>query len=264
MVPEKRIHASHTIGGNEGGKAKTEMLCGRAKSALWSAMILRLPACLAFGYCMVGCSKKEDAAVPAAPQPAAAATPAIADQSQLKAPLVDQASTNARATVAAAASMQSIEKTLRAIGQGQLADQCITTMNQAAEQAVPAAADVFANTLKNMSVADAKGILTGPADAATQYFRRSTEAELTQKFQPIVEGAMTKCGATAAYEQVLDKARVASPFFNNPSLDLNAYVTGKTLDGLFKIVADEEKSIRENPVARSTALLKSVFGVMKN
>ncbi len=160
--------------------------------------------------------------------------------------------------------LQTVEKTLRAIGQGQLADQCITTMNQAAEQAVPAAADVFVSAMKSMTVDDAKGILNGPPDAATQFFRHSTEIELTQKFLPIVQQAMTKCGATAAYQQVLDKAKAASPFFSDPSLDLNAYVTGKTMDGLFKMVAAEEKRIRENPAARTTELLKSVFGALRN
>jgi hypothetical protein len=156
--------------------------------------------------------------------------------------------------------LQLIEKGLRAIGEGQYADQCITTMNQAAEQAVPAAADVFANSLKNMSVDDAKGILSGAQDAATQFFRKATESELTRKFSPIVEEAMTKCGTTVAYQQVLEKAKGVSPFFSNPSFALNAYVTGKAMDGLFKVVAEEEKRIRENPVARSTDLLKSVFG----
>jgi hypothetical protein len=159
--------------------------------------------------------------------------------------------------------LQLIEKGLRAINQGQYADQCITTMNQAAEQAVPAAADVFANSLKNMSVEDAKGILSGPQDAATKFFRKATEAELIQKFSPIVQQAMTKCGTTAAYQQLLDKAKGVSPFFSNPSLDLNAYVTGKAMDGLFIMVAEEEKRIRENPVARSTDLLKSVFGALQ-
>jgi Protein of unknown function (DUF4197) len=159
--------------------------------------------------------------------------------------------------------LQTAEKTLRAVGEGQLADQCITTMNQAAEQAVPAAADVFANSLKNMSIEDAKAILNGPADAATQFFRRTTEAELTKKFSPIVQQAMTKCGTTAAYQQVMDKAKSVSPFFSAPALDLNAYVTSKAMDGLFKIVADEEKNIRENPVARSTDLLKTVFGSLQ-
>lgn len=159
--------------------------------------------------------------------------------------------------------LQLIEKGLRAINQGQYADQCITTMNQAAEQAVPAAAEVFANSLKNMSVEDAKGILSGPQDGATKFFRKATEAELTQKFSPIVQQAMTKCGTTAAYQQLLDKAKSVSPFFSNPSLDLNAYVTGKAMDGLFIMVAAEEKRIRENPVARSTDLLKSVFGALQ-
>jgi hypothetical protein len=159
--------------------------------------------------------------------------------------------------------LQLIEKGLRAINQGQYADQCITTMNQAAEQAVPAAADVFVTSLKNMSVEDAKGLLSGAQDAATQYFRKATETELTGKFSPIVQQAMTKCGTTAAYQQLLDKAKGVSPLFSNPSLDLNAYVTSKAMDGLFKTVAEEEKRIRENPVARSTDLLKSVFGSLQ-
>jgi hypothetical protein len=159
--------------------------------------------------------------------------------------------------------LQLIEKGLRAINQGQYADQCIITMNQAAEQAVPAAADVFVNSLKNMSVEDAKGLLSGTQDAATQYFRKTTETELTAKFSPIVQQAMTKCGTTAAYQQLLDKAKGVSPLFSNPSLDLNAYVTSKAMDGLFKTVAEEEKRIRENPVARSSDLLKSVFGSLQ-
>jgi hypothetical protein len=159
--------------------------------------------------------------------------------------------------------LQLIEKGLRAINQGQYADQCITTMNQAAEQAVPAAADVFVSSLKNMSVDDAKGILAGPQDAATQFFRKATGSDLTAKFSPIVQQAMTKCGTTAAYQQLLDKAKGVSPLFSNPSLDLNAYVTSKAMDGLFKTVAEEEKRIRENPLARSTDLLKSVFGSLQ-
>jgi len=168
--------------------------------------------------------------------------------------------TNSNVKIPMPEKLQTVDKTLRAVGQGQLADQMITTMNHAAEQAVPIAADVFVNALKNMSVDDAKSILNGPPDAATQYFRRATSVELTAKFSPIVQDAMSKTGATAAYEQVMGKAKSSVPFFNSPSFDLNAYVTGKALDGLFKMVADEEKNIRANPVARSTDLLKSVFG----
>jgi len=159
--------------------------------------------------------------------------------------------------------LQSVESTLRTVGQGALADQFVTTMNQAAEQAVPAAAGVFADSLKSMTVADATKILTGPDDAATQYFRTATQADLSQKFLPIVKKATASCGATAAYKQIMDRAKVVSPFFNTPSMDLDSYVTGKAMDGLFKIVAEQEKQIRLNPVARTSDLLKSVFGALK-
>ncbi|HVY72044.1 MAG TPA: DUF4197 domain-containing protein [Verrucomicrobiae bacterium] len=161
--------------------------------------------------------------------------------------------------------LKTVEKTLRSLRQDQLADEFVTTMNRAAEQAVPAAAEVFAGSLKQMTVEDAKNILSGPPDAATQYFRRTTGAELAQKFEPIVSKATTACGATAAYKQLMDKAKLAGPFLNtqNLGLDLDAYVTDKAMDGLFKMVASEEKRIRENPVARSTELLKSVFGALK-
>ncbi len=159
--------------------------------------------------------------------------------------------------------MQAVEKALRTLGQEQLADEFITTMNKAAEQAVPAAADVFVGGLKNMTLDDAKMILSGPKDAATQYFHRTTGAELNQKFLPIVQQATAKSGATAAYKQLTEKAKLAGPFLSIPYLDLDAYVTGKAMDGLFTMVAEEEKRIRENPVARSTDLLKSVFGAFQ-
>lgn len=158
--------------------------------------------------------------------------------------------------------LQSVEKTLRAVGQGEMADQFVATINQAAEQAVPAAATVFAESLKSMTVADAKKLLTGPNDAATQYFRTATEAELTQKFLPIVKQATANSGTTAQYKQIMDKAKATNPLFSAPSLDIDAYVTAKAMDGLFKIVAEQEKQIRENPVARTSGLLQSVFGAV--
>ena len=159
--------------------------------------------------------------------------------------------------------LQALERTLRQLGQGRVADEFITTMNHAAEQAVPVASSVFAESLKQMTVADAKGILSGSDDAATQYFRRMTEAPLTEKFLPIVKEATAKAGVTAAYKQLTEKASLAGPFFNTQSLNLDAYVSGKALDGLFKMVAAEEKRIRQNPVARTTDLLKSVFGTLQ-
>lgn len=158
---------------------------------------------------------------------------------------------------------QAVEKALRSMGQDRVADEFVTTMNQAAEQAVPAAATVFKESLQKMSVADAKKILSGSNNAATVYFRESTQTELTQKFLPIVQKATAASGATAAYKQITDKVKLAGPFVRVPELDLDGYVTEKALDGLFKQVAAEERRIRETPAARTTELLKSVFGFGK-
>jgi Protein of unknown function (DUF4197) len=157
---------------------------------------------------------------------------------------------------------QTVEKTLRTIGQERLADEFVTTMNQAAEQAVPAAAAVFKESLQKMTVADAKKILTGPNDAATRYFRETTQADLTARFLPIVQKATAASGATAAYKQVTDKVKLAGPLVRVPELDLDGYVTAKALDGLFVRVAEEERRIRETPAARGTELLQKVFGAM--
>ncbi len=152
---------------------------------------------------------------------------------------------------------------LRKVGQGKLADDFVASMNHAAEQAVPAAAETFAGALRQMTVEDAQKLLQGPDDAATQFFRRTTDATLREKFRPIVQQATAKTGVTAAYKLVADKASFASPFAKQEALDVDGYVTGKALDGLFKTIADEEKRIRQNPVARTTDLLKSVFGALK-
>jgi len=159
--------------------------------------------------------------------------------------------------------IQQVEKAARAIGQGKLADQFIATMNQAAEQSVPAAATVFSEALTTMTIQDAQGILKGPNDAATEFFRRKTDAQLREKFLPTVKEATARTGVTAAYKQLMAKASLASPLLGKESMDLDGYVTTKAMDGLFKMVAEEEKRIRENPVARTTEVLKSVFGALK-
>lgn len=162
--------------------------------------------------------------------------------------------------------LQTVEKTLRALGQNKLVDEFVTTLNHAAEQAVPEAAVVFGDAVKQMSITDAKAVLTGPKDSATQFFRRTTQTNLYAKFRPIVEKATAKTGATASYKNMLSKAGGSSlggalgGFLGQDALDLDHYVTEKSLDGLFKMVADEEKKIRENPAARTTDLLKQVFG----
>jgi hypothetical protein len=165
--------------------------------------------------------------------------------------------------------LQSVEKTLRALKQDQYADEFVTTMNHAAEQAVPEASGVFADAVKGMSIQDAKAILTGPTNAATQYFRRTTETNLYAKFLPIVKQATSQTGVTSAYKQLMEKAEGGNTFgsfgrsvLGTQSMDVDAYVTNKALDGLFKMVAQEEQRIRENPAARTTALLQEVFGAV--
>jgi hypothetical protein len=165
--------------------------------------------------------------------------------------------------------LQTVEKTLRALKQDQLADDFVATMNHAAEQAVPQAASVFGDAVKQMSIEDAKGILTGPKDAATQFFRRTTQTNLYARFLPMVQKATARTGVTSTYKNMMAKVGgggtlggLASSYLGADALDVDAYVTNKTLDGLFKMVADEEKSIRENPMARTTDLMQKVFGAV--
>jgi hypothetical protein len=158
--------------------------------------------------------------------------------------------------------LQAIERTLRTLHQEKLADEFVTTLNRAAEQAVPEAAAVLGESVKQMTVADAQGILTGTNNAATQYFRRTSETNLYQRFLPLVQRATSQTGVTRAYKSMLDKASFASAFLGPGAGDLDGYVTQKTLDGLFVKIADEEKRIRENPAARTTALLQQVFGAL--
>ncbi len=159
--------------------------------------------------------------------------------------------------------LQRIDKTLRTLGQGKIADEFIATMNHAAEQAVPEAAQVFGDAIKTMTVDDARAILTGPNDAATQYFRKTSEDQLRQKFLPIVKATTAKVGVTSAYKNLMAKAGPAAAFLGPDAGDLDGYVTQKSLDGLFKMIAVEEARIRQNPVARSTELLKKVFGAVQ-
>ena len=156
--------------------------------------------------------------------------------------------------------MRTVEKGLRAAGQDKLADEFIATMNHAAEQAVPVAATVFGDALKAMTLQDAQAILKGQPDAATQYFKKTSSTELTEKFRPLVAAATDKVGLTAQYKKLMKEAGPLAGFLGQDNTDLDGYVTKKALDGLFTMVAAEEKQIRENPAARTTDLLKKVFG----
>lgn len=152
-----------------------------------------------------------------------------------------------------------VEDILRRAHQEALADEFVDTMNHAAEKAVPVAATVFSNAIKNMTMQDVRGILNGPDDAATQYFRRTSDAELIKRFRPIVAAETQKAGVTAAYKNMMNQAGPLAQMLGGGT-DLDGYITEKALDGLFLKVAEEEKAIRTNPMARSTELLKKVFG----
>jgi uncharacterized protein YaaQ len=163
------------------------------------------------------------------------------------------------------ANLQNLDKAMRAVGQGRLADDFITSMNRAAEQAVPEAAAVLGDSVKQMTIADAKSILTGTNNAATQYFRRTSETNLYERFLPIVRKTTEQTGVTSAYKKMTAKAGGGLGGWGGSLLgmeapDLDSYVTHKTLDGLFLKIAEQEKQIRENPVARTTDLLQKVFG----
>lgn len=157
-------------------------------------------------------------------------------------------------------SLQTVEKGLRLAGQGAVVDEFVATMNQAAEKAVPATTDILVDTISGMSLQDAQGILNGPDDAATRYFREHSEEQLTTAILPIVENATSQTGVTAAYKKMTGGAGLVGQLSAQSGLDVDRYVAGKTLDGLFVKLAAEEKLIRENPMARSTDLLKKVFG----
>lgn len=156
-------------------------------------------------------------------------------------------------------SLQTIEDGLRKIGQDRYADEFVLTMNRAAEQAVPEAAEIFGGAIRSMSIQDARGILNGPEDAATKYFRRTSGEKLVNRFLPIVGKATDRVGVTSNYKQMVDKLGFMSKLVDTESLDIDRYVTNKAIDGLFLMLAREEKLIRENPAARTTELLKKVF-----
>ncbi len=159
-------------------------------------------------------------------------------------------------------SIRSAEKIMRNVGMGKYADELILTMNRAAEAAVPEAKVLFVNAVKNMSVQDAKGVLTGGNTAGTEYFKRATSEQLRAKFLPIVQSATKKVDLASKYNQYADKGAKFG-LVKKEDANLDSYVTQKALDGLFFMVAEEEKKIRANPVQAGSDILKKVFGALK-
>jgi hypothetical protein len=154
--------------------------------------------------------------------------------------------------------VQKAERILRKIGFGSKVDEFELSLNRAAERAVPGAKSIFWDAIKKISFSDTRQILEGPDDAATQYFRKKTSSHLRDEFKPVVSQAMSEVGVIQIYKSIDRKIR-ALPFTKTLSFDLDQYVTDKALDGLFSMLAAEEKKIRQDPAARVTDLLKKVF-----
>ena len=158
-------------------------------------------------------------------------------------------------------SMKRAEAVMHSIGAGKQADDLVLRMNRAAESAVPQARSLLVDAAKKMSVQDAKGILTGGQDSATQYFKRTTSEPLAAKFRPIVKKSMAKVKLAEKYNEI---AASGAKFglVKEDDANLEDYVTRRTLDGLFVGIADEEKKIRENPAAATSSIVKKVFGAL--
>ena len=158
-------------------------------------------------------------------------------------------------------SLQKIESGMRAIGMGKQADELLLRMNRAAEAAVPEAKALFVNAVKQMSVQDAKGILSGGNDAATQYFRQKTSGPLAQKFLPIVQKAMARVKLAEVYDKYAERGAQFG-LVKKEDVKLESYITRKALDGLYVSIAEEEARIRANPVQESSNIISKVFGVL--
>ncbi len=157
--------------------------------------------------------------------------------------------------------LETAGKGLRAVGQGNLVDEFETTVNRAAEEAIPQTLDIVKRTVSEMSLDDVRGILNGGDNAATSFLRERAGDDLHTAILPIISRATDQVGATTAYKSLEDQVSGSvGGLLGTSSLDLDGYVADKTLDGLFLKLANEEQRIREDPVARSTDLLKSVFG----
>jgi hypothetical protein len=158
-------------------------------------------------------------------------------------------------------SVQKVEGLMRGLGMGKQADELLTAMNRAAEAAVPQAKVLLVNSIKQMSVEDAKSILSGGEDSATQYFRRTTSGPLAEKFKPVVQKAIARVKLAEKYDQFAGKAAKFG-LVREQDAHLENYVTQKALDGLYLMIAEEEKAIRKNPAEAVGKLAKKVFGAL--
>jgi hypothetical protein len=153
---------------------------------------------------------------------------------------------------------QKVVSTLQSVGLGSVVDKAVLSMNRAAEEASKSATPIFVNAIKQMTITDAIGILKGGSQAATNYFKNKTTGALTTAFSPVVSKALQQTDATRYWNDVFTVYNQFST--NKVNTDLTAYVTGKAIEGIFYEVGQEEAKIRQDPAARITDLLKTVFG----
>lgn len=158
--------------------------------------------------------------------------------------------------------VKKVEDRLRQIGMGGEVDKFVMTLNRGAEDAAREAKPIFITAIKSMTIQDAWGILKGEENAATEYLKRVTSAQLYEKFQPVIASSLNKVNATKYYGDLVNTYNKI-PMVEKVNPDLNDYATNKAMDGLFLLIAGEEKKIREDPIARTTDLLKKVFGYNK-
>jgi hypothetical protein len=156
--------------------------------------------------------------------------------------------------------LQKVDKTLRDIGLDNLADEGLKVLNRAAEDAVKEATPIFVNAVKEITFDDAKNILLGDNDAATQYLAAKTQSELYEKFNPVIKNSFSKVGADEIWSNLITRYNNI-PFTNKVNPDLTDYVTGEALKGVYTMIAVEEKDIRTNITSRTTDLLKKVFAL---
>jgi hypothetical protein len=169
---------------------------------------------------------------------------------------------NAKVKIPLPDSIKRVESGLRMVGMGKQADELVVSMNRAAEMAVKEATPILVDSVKKMSVQDAKGVLTGGDDAATQYFRRTTSGELTQRFLPIVKKMTSKVQLAEQYNSLAGQA-ASFGLVKQEDANIDNYVTRKALDGLYLVIAEQERAIRKDPVGAATGMAQKVFGLLK-
>lgn len=159
-------------------------------------------------------------------------------------------------------SLKKVEGAMRALGMRRQADELVLTMNRAAEAAAPEAKALLVDSVKKMTVQDAKKILTGGDTAATEYFRRTTEAQLTQRFLPIVKKATDRVGLAQQYNSLAGQG-ASLGLIKEDQATIERYVTKKALDGLYFMIGEQEKAFRQNPLGATSNIVKKVFGALR-